>query len=141
MLLTILIFLICSSVIFFSKIGKEKCVGYHKWGREVTKIVASRSIRSLMEDFNGVEQSPETDTVLGTQQGTPGEGTSLVESHALHFLHRLLKETPDWEKEMTKIQQRVREEHGAPNIKIRKEQEDREVQTKLRGIVISQNIL
>lgn len=67
-----------------------------------------------MEDFNGAKRPPDTDTVIGTLQGTPGEGTSPVETPTLRFLHRLLKEAPDLEKEMAKLQQKGRvEQDGA----------------------------
>lgn len=83
--------------------------------------MARRSIRSLMEDFNGVDHPPNTDTIMGALQGTPGEGTSSVESPTMRFLHRLLKEAPDLEKEMMRLQQKVRKEQGIIEEEIRKD--------------------
>lgn len=56
-----------------------------------------------MEDFSIADPPPDTGTAMGTMQGMPDEGTSSAEGPTLHFLHHLLREAPNLEREMTKL--------------------------------------
>lgn len=57
-------------------------------------------------------QPPDTNTVLGAMQGSPGEGTSIIEGPTIHFLHWLLSESPKLEKEMARLHQTMMKEQG-----------------------------
>lgn len=61
-------------------------------------------------------------------------------SPALRFLHRLLREASDLEKEMTKLQQRVREEQGIIEEGIRRNREEKEARVKQWGKVSSASL-
>lgn len=59
--------------------------------------------RALNNDFNEAIQPHNSSTALKVLHGMPGEGTSMVEGPALHFLHRLLRKSPELEKEMDRL--------------------------------------
>lgn len=77
-----------------------------------------QSFRSLAEDFTKVIQPSDTNTALGAIQGTPREGTP-----ALHFLHMLLKESPELEREMARLCQALVREQEILEEGIRLERE------------------
>lgn len=94
---------------------------------------AGNPVRPLVEDYSRADPPPDTGTTMWTMQGTPGEGTSSAEGPALRFLHRLLRETPDLEREMMKLQQKVVGEQGAIEEGIRLKREEENLWIKQRG--------
>lgn len=76
------------------------------------RAARNNPFRSLAQYFCEAIQPPNTNKTLGAIQDTPGEGTSMVEGPALHFLHRLLRESPELEKEMVRLYHTMMKEHG-----------------------------